>query len=63
MTHYCTYCDYYSRNHFTGKQEPGMAVFVGTHRQVVTHAYGHPIGDPCDMAAPLSTRAPYEASA
>ena len=62
MTHYCTYCDYYSRR-WDGKREPGSTVYTGTRKQVMAHANIHPIGTPFDMAAPLSSRAPYEGEA
>lgn len=58
-THFCTYCDFYSRR-WDGKREPGSTVFTGTRAEVVAHADAHPIGDPEDMAMPLSDRAPYE---
>jgi hypothetical protein len=60
MRYYCTYCDYYSRDHFTGKFVGGD-VFIGTKKQVVDHADAHPIGDPQDMALPVSQRAEYVA--
>lgn len=58
LKYYCTYCDYYSRNHFTGKQVSDD-VFTGTKREVIAHADKHPIGDPRDMALPVSDRVPY----
>lgn len=58
-THYCTYCDFYSRDHFTGKQVSDD-VFLGTEAAVVAHAEKHPIGDPRDMAMPITDRAEYE---
>lgn len=57
---YCTYCDYYSRESWSGKQVPGSTVFTGTREQVIAHADEHPIGSPEDMALPISERAPYE---
>lgn len=50
--HYCTYCDYYARNHATGAHN-GTG-FTGTYAQVVAHADDHPIGDPRDMAVPVT---------
>ena len=50
--YYCTYCDYYSRNYDGMPNE--LPVFTGTHTEVVEHAYAHPIGDPEDMAQPIS---------
>ncbi len=59
VTHYCTYCDYYSRSHVDGTLVPGSTVYVGTRRQVMTHANIHPLGAPSDMVLPLSDWAPY----
>lgn len=56
-THYCTYCDYYSRR-WDGKRVPGAIVYEGSRRQVMTHANIHPIGSPSDMVQELP-RAPY----
>lgn len=60
-THYCTYCDYYSRDHFTGKRIAGSTVYTGSRRQVMSHANVHPLGSPSDMAAPIADRAEYAA--
>lgn len=56
-THYCTYCDFYSRR-YDGKREPGLTVYTGTRKQVMAHANVHPIGTPADMVLPLP-RTPY----
>jgi hypothetical protein len=57
-THYCTYCDYYSRD-YAGRQVPDATVYEGTSRQVLAHANIHPIASPSDMVHPLP-REPYE---
>lgn len=58
-THYCTYCDYYSRR-WDGKRVPGSTVYTGTRRQVMAHSQIHPVGTPTDMVMPIEDRAPYE---
>lgn len=50
VTHYCTYCDYYSRKWDGTRTGP---VYTGTRKQVMAHANTHPIGTPADMAAPI----------
>ena len=51
MLHYCTYCDYYARNHHTGAHN-GTG-FTGTYSEVLAHADTHPIGDPAGMVLPV----------
>lgn len=64
-THYCTYCDYYSRTYGGANDgrpdsaNDGSEVFTGTRAEVIAHADLHPAGDPEDMAQLLSERAPY----
>ncbi|AEK09590.1 hypothetical protein LITTLEE_213 [Mycobacterium phage LittleE] len=56
-THYCTYCDFYSRK-WDGTRAPNSKVYTGTRKQVMAHANVHPIGTPYDMVLPLP-QAPY----
>jgi hypothetical protein len=59
--YFCTYCDYYTRR-WDGRRDPNARpVFTGTRSEVIEHARCHPIGDPRDMALPISERAPYRA--
>ena len=52
-THTCTYCARYARHLYTG-EPTGHPTFTGTYADVVIHALAHPIGDPRDMAQPIT---------